>query len=120
MFAFPRIRLSWLTAALVVIGSAGAADAAWVTIKNDTKHVVVVQSTTSANGQMKRGKPMRLLPGESVREFIQPPAASLEVYDAQTTHKPLLTTNLAIKNENQTFSVASGNGGVIVSPVTGK
>ena len=117
MFALPRNRLLLLVAALLaVIGSARAADAGWVTIKNDTKGVIVVQTAVTVNGQAKRGKPVRLLPGETSREFVQPQALTVEVYDAQNPNKPIATSNLTIKAENHSFTVGAGPGGVVVVP----
>ena len=117
MFGFPRILVLGLVAALAVAGAGSSVSAAWVTIQNDTKGVIVLQSATTVNGQVRRGKPVRLLPGESLREFYAPPAVAMEVYDAQNPNKPLLTAPLTIKNENQAFSVAATPVGVVVAPV---
>ena len=115
MVWFSRIRLLFLAAALVAMGPVSAAQADWVTIKNDTKRTIVAQSAITVNGQVKRGKPVRLLPGEVLREFYTPPAVGIEVYDAQRPNKPILSTPLTIKNENQAFSVAPAAAGVVVS-----
>ena len=118
MLGLERIRLLVLAATLFAAwGQASDARAAWVTIQNDTKGVIVVQSATTVNGQVRRGKPVRLLPGESVREFYAPPSIAMEVYDAQNPNKPLLTAPLTIKTENQAFSVAATPVGVVVAPV---
>jgi hypothetical protein len=118
MFANFRIRLfSGLATALALLGSARAADAAWITIKNDTNRVMVVQSAVGPKGQARRGRPVRLLPGESCREFSTPQAIMLEVYDAQTPNKPILTSRLAVKKEEQTFSIrATSPAGIVVAP----
>jgi len=110
-----RIRLLFPLAIVLVLSPIGAAEAAWVTVKNDTNRVIVVQSAESVKGQLKRGKPVRLLPGESIREFHSPPAITLEVFDAQNPNKPLLSNNLSIKNENQAFSVGVAGAGVVVT-----
>src|ERR1041385_8581452 len=114
------IRVWGLAIAATLLATAGplsAANAAWLTIQNDTRRVIVVQSAITMNGQVKRGKPIRLLPGEVMREFHQPPAIALEVYDPQNPNKAILTTPLVVKNENQKFSVApTPNGaGVVVN-----
>ena len=118
MFGSPRTRLALFSMALaVVLIPVSAVDAAWVTIQNDTNRVIVVQTAVTVNGQLRRGKPMRLLPGEVLRELYGPPAISVEVYDAQNPNKPILSTPLAIKNENQGFSLSSTPQGLVLGPV---
>ena len=118
MFGSPRTRLALFSMALaVVLIPVSAVDAAWVTIQNDTNRVIVVQTAVTVNGQLRRGKPMRLLPGEVLRELYGPPAISVEVYDAQNPNKPILSTPLAIKNENQGFSLSTTPQGLVLGPV---
>ena len=118
MFGSPRTRLALFSMALAaVLIPVSAADAAWVTIQNDTNRVIVVQTAVTVNGQLRRGKPMRLLPGEVLRELYGPPAISVEVYDAQNPNKPILSTPLAIKNENQGFSLSTTPQGLVLGPV---
>lgn len=109
-----RFRTALATLAMLV--SATAADAAWIAVQNDTKRVIVVQSAIVVNGQVKRGRPVRLLPGEVFKEFHQPPAVALEVYDPQVPNQAVLAP-LAIKNENQKFSVSPNGNGVAVTEV---
>ena len=81
----PR-RARLLAFALAVFGTvtgAGAADAGWVTFKNDTQKAIVVQEVVIVNGKQMRGKPTKLLAGESFREFQNNPGVkSYEVFDA--------------------------------------
>lgn len=114
MFVGMRIRGIVLAAVILTAGRLPAANAAWVTIQNDTRRVIVVQTAIVVNGQVKRGKPIRLLPGEMTREFHQPPAVSLEVYDPQNPNKAILTKPLGIKNDNQKFSIAPTPNGASV------
>lgn len=114
-----RVRI-WLFLAAVLAAGAGSspeATAAWITVQNDTKRVIVVQSAIVVNGQVKRGKPVRLLPGEVFKEFHTPPTVALEVYDPQVPNKAMLVAPLTIKNENQKFSVAPNAAGLNVSEV---
>ncbi|HEY3788588.1 MAG TPA: hypothetical protein VGL71_07015 [Urbifossiella sp.] len=121
MVAIPRNRLfNCLAVLLGLLAPVEIAQAGWVTIKNDANRVIILQSSVPANGKLKHGKPMRLLPGESIREFVQPDEMLLEVYDAKSSKKPILTANLAIKNEKQNFSVSMGSNGAVVSPVPSK
>ncbi|MBX3400447.1 MAG: hypothetical protein KF873_17070 [Gemmataceae bacterium] len=47
----------------------GVARAGWVTLSNDTSQTVVVQEMVTVNGQVRKCKPFKLAPGETVREF---------------------------------------------------
>jgi len=109
---FGHLRTWLILAAWLIALPLPAADAAWIAVQNDTKRVIVVQSATVVNGQVKRGRPVRLLPGEVFKEFHQPPNIALEVYDPQAPNKAVLSAPLAIKVENQKFSV-SQNGNVV-------
>jgi len=119
MIPLLRNRLVALVAALAVaLGSATGADAAWVTIKNDTGKTIVVQEITVVNGQVKKGKPTNLLPGETIREFL--PGATvkkIEVLDPQNANQSLWSGNLNCKDETQTFSVSAAGGKVTVASV---
>lgn len=113
-----RFRTALVAVAMLL--SAAAAEAAWIVVQNDTKQVIVVQSAIVVNGQVKRGRPVRLLPGEVLKEFHQPPGVVLEVYDPQVPNKAVLSAPLAIRNENQLFSVTPNGNGVAVSEVKKK
>lgn len=117
-------RRNWLLSVvwtcLIAVGSVRSADAGWVTIKNDTNRVLVVQCGTTTNGQMKRCKPIRLLPGESAREFHTPPSLTVEVFDGQSPNKLLHTSTQGIKTENQSYSVGLNGQSVVVLPVRGR
>lgn len=54
---------------LGVLFSADPSSAAWITLKNDTEKVLVVQETRSVNGKLTKGKSYRLAPGEVLKEF---------------------------------------------------
>jgi hypothetical protein len=115
----PRLRI-WAILAAVLAAGAGPlprANAAWITVQNDTKGVIVVQSAIVVNGQVKRGKPVRLLPGESLKEFHKPPAVAVEVYDPRMPNKALVSAPLTIRNDNQKFSVSPNGNGVMVGEV---
>jgi hypothetical protein len=118
-FTVSRRLLPLLAAFLVLTGTTAAADAGWVTLRNDTRRVVVIQETTvEFNGQPKRGKPVRLLPGESVRGFQPAGTVKVEVFDGQNPGRPLYSGELAVKGDRQTFAVgADGRQKVVVTPV---
>src|SRR5947199_6387393 len=116
----PR-RSSLLAFALAVVAAlafAGAADAGWVTIKNDTNKAIVVQEVVIVNGKQVRGKPTKLLAGESFREFQNTPGVkSYEIIDAAAPTTVLWSNQLNCKADKQSFSVSTTNGRVSVSPV---
>jgi hypothetical protein len=121
MFAAVRfLALPMAVAVLAVAGSAGAAEAGWVTVRNDTARVVVVQGTYTCNGQVKRCKPVRLLPGETVREYHSAPVLRVEVFDGQTQNRALYTGNLAITPESQAFAIGTDGRAVFVTTAAGK
>jgi len=96
----------------------GAASANWVTIKNDSGMPIVVQETVIVNGQVRRGKPTTLLAGETLREFLPAPTVKrVEVYDAQNPNQAKWSGQLNCKDDNQTFSVGTVGGKVVVSQV---
>ena len=118
MSAARRTRVfSSLAAVLALMMSSGAAMAGWVTFKNETNRVIVVQWSVESNGQVKRCRPVRLLPGESVREFRNPHVLSVEVYDDQKPTRLLHTGNLKVGGESQAFSVNADGRTVSIAPV---
>jgi hypothetical protein len=97
---------------------ARTAGASWITIKNNTKQMVVVQETMTVNGQVKRCKPVSLLPGETLREFLSGPAVKrIDVLDGHNPKRSLWSGSLHCKDESQTFSITDSGGTVTVRPV---
>lgn len=118
MLAALHIRwLSLIAALVVLLGSAGAAEAGWVTIQNDTNQVIVVQGTLRCDGQAKRCKPIRLLPGESIREFHLPQMYKVEIFDGTNPTQSLYSGSLNIKAEKQSFSIGKDGQKLFVAPV---
>lgn len=116
------VRSKLLAFVLALVGTGAfvsAADAGWVTIKNDTNKAIVVQEVIVVNGKQMRGKPMKLLAGESFREFQTTPGVkTYEVYDATNPNASIWNGNLSCKNDTQSFSVTAVQGkvGVIQVP----
>lgn len=54
---------------LLLLGRCPAACAGWLTIKNDTKYVIVVQEVGGTIQRPIKGKSIQLQPGEIYREF---------------------------------------------------
>ena len=121
MFASSPCRcLTFAAILFAVVGTASAADAGWVTIQNDTGRVVVLQTTAPAGGQPKRGRPVRLLPGEQVREFHTTPSLQVEVFDGQPQDRSLYNGTLTVRTEAQTFLVTQSGRTVTVGPAGGR
>jgi hypothetical protein len=118
--AFTRRCLTLVAVLLTVARSAPAADAGWVTIQNDTNQVVVVQTTVTTNNSPRRGRPVRLLPGEHVREFHPTPSVQVEVFDGQPQDRSLYCGTLTLRPDPQTFLVAAAGRGVTVTPAAGR
>lgn len=118
---FPRLRvevLSLVTTLAVVFGSAHAASASWMTIKNETGKTITVQETVVVNGQVKRGKTINLLAGETLREFLPNPTVKrLEVFDPQNPHEAAWSGNVNCKDETQIFAVTMSGGKVTLARV---
>jgi hypothetical protein len=121
MFAATRRRaLLTLAVILAVVGTAPAAEAGWVTIQNDTGRVVVVQISVSTNNQPRRARPVRLLPGEHLREFHATPSVQVEVFDGQPQDRSLFHGTLTLRSDPQTFAVTPSGRGVTVTPAGGR
>jgi hypothetical protein len=117
MSSAPLIVVRSLLAALSLFFSTDTAFANWLTIKNDTGKPVVVQEVVTVNGQPRRGKPVPLLAGETIREFLPGPTVKrIEIYDPSNPKVPLASGNLNCPAENQTFSIGVVGGRVTVTP----
>ena len=91
-------------AAVALLLSTESARAGWIVIKNETKSAVVIQEVTEKPG--KKGKQVRLLPGEVYREFhLLAGEKRFEVYDPKSPAKPLCRETLSWKAADITFRV---------------
>lgn len=118
MFTAVRSSLCAILGAIAFLVCANVAAASWITIRNDTNQAVVVQEILVVNGQVKRCKPVNLLPGETVREFVTGPTVKkIDVLDADNPKRSLWSGNLSCKDESQTFSIMGSAGTVTVRPV---
>lgn len=98
-----------LIAVVFTLASFGAlpARAGWITIRNDTKQTLVVQDVTTVNGKVRAGKSIKLLPGESVREYRSTPGSkSIVVYDPALPKSPLLRSKIEWDKGDATFSLS--------------
>jgi hypothetical protein len=114
---FPgRAKLSaFALAVLLTVASAGLADAGWVSFKNDTGKAIVVQEVVIVNGRIIRGKPTKLLAGESFREFQNTAGVkSYEVFAAGNIQTTMWHGNLNCAANSQAFSVTVAQGKVAI------
>ncbi|HEY1186475.1 MAG TPA: hypothetical protein VGE74_02410 [Gemmata sp.] len=109
--------LAFVVAALATTALGSTVDAGWVTIKNDTNKAIVVQEVALVNGRVVRGKPTKLLTGESFREFQSVAGdKTYEVYDASNPSAAIWAGKLNCKADSQSFSVTTAQGRVGVIP----
>jgi hypothetical protein len=119
MFPARRKLFAFALAVVATCAFTGVANAGWVTFKNDTKNAIVVQEVVIVNGKQVRGKPTKLLAGESFREFQNTAGVkSYEIYDTSTPPTGLWKGNLSCKADSQTFSVTTVNGQTAVNQAT--
>jgi hypothetical protein len=105
MFRTTRSRVIPLVA-VALIACTGNADAGWVTIKNDTTKTLVLQETVTVDGKVKYGTAVRLLPGETVREFRATPAVkTVVVCDCAKPGVAIFRGDLNCTEDSQTFSI---------------
>ncbi len=94
-----QLRILVLVLAILLLSPA-VGTAGWITISNDTKQTVVVQETITIHGQTRRCKPIKLAPGEVLREF-QPSGGSkkLTVYDNGLLARQLYSGTVTWKDD---------------------
>jgi hypothetical protein len=108
MFSRSRF-LAFALAVLATFAFVGAADAGWVTIKNNTDKSVVVQEFVIVNGKKVTGRPIKMLSGESFREFQNTPGIkNYEILDA--ANAPVGGGRLDCRGDSQSFSIITVQG----------
>ncbi len=119
---FQKLRSRTRAAAIatgLLLFAASPTHAGWVTIRNDTDNVLVVQEVCVVNNKPCRGKPYRLLPGEEFREFQPNPTVKrIEITDLRAPNMTLFTGPVAWKDDNQTFSIRRSGDEVKVAGAT--
>ncbi len=93
------------------------ADASWLGFKNDTSAAVVIQSATLINGQVRRGKPHVLHPGEMALDaVIAPGIRQIAVYDPNQNNRLIFQDAVNCQNTDIFLSLRH----VTPPPVQGK
>jgi len=82
---------AWRIAAVLLIALLPAcADAAWLGYKNDTPAIIVVQSASMVNNQVRLGKAHMLYPGEIAWDAVTAPGLrQISVFDPKQPTRPL-------------------------------
>ncbi len=121
MFRLPRT-LPAVLAAFGLFGGASPASAGWLTIKNDTKHVILIQETGGPLNRPIRGKCVKLQPGETYREFhLLPGEKTVVLSDAEADGKPTAADRMTWQKDDAPFAVkADGQLFKLVAATKGK
>lgn len=99
----------------VALFPAGRAAAGWVTIKNETGEPIVVQEAYVVNNQVRKGKPVKLMPGDVLREYqTSPGAKTVHVFDCGGKKRTLCRGDLSWQTADQSFAVRQDGAAVRV------
>lgn len=98
------LRSIWI--ALLLATTAGPALAGWVTVKNETKQILVIQEVGGPLNRPIRGKCIKLQPGETYREFqLLAGSKNIAIYDSVTPTTPLIQDKLTWAKDDASFAV---------------
>jgi hypothetical protein len=104
-------------AMMLFSGSIRPAEAGWVTIRNDTDQPVVVQESCVVNNQVRRGKPVRLMPGEVHREYQSCPGTrAVQFLDGVGGKKKMFEGELKWDKDDHSFEIRDDAGKVKLAP----
>jgi hypothetical protein len=110
-----------LVVALTAALSGGHAEAAWLTIRNDTNQELVIQEFVTVNGQPKLGRVIKLQPGEAIRENKHVAGTrGIRVFDPARPKTPLLIGTLKWEKDDVTFTLKPDQQSVALDIVTPK
>lgn len=103
-----------LRAILLLLALSPASPAAWITYQNNTKEAVILQDVQNIGGRAVRGKPVKLAPGETFREFQAAAITkSIEVYQPGKEANKLLTSDtVTVKDQDVSLAIKTVNGAV--------
>lgn len=103
MYSRPAKLLTLAVVAFLL--TTGPAFAGWITISNDTNQTLIIQESVTVNGQVRKCKPLKLAPGETVREFRQVGGTkSLTVSETGLLGRQLFSGDLTWKDDTA-FSI---------------
>ncbi len=97
-------RSIWI--ALVLALSAAPALAGWVTVKNETKQVIVIQEVGGPLNRPIRGKCVKLQPGETYREFqLLAGSKNIAIHESDEPGASSVQDKMTWSKEDASFAV---------------
>lgn len=100
-----HLRIVFLAAIMAGFG-ADSAKAGWITVKNDTKQVIVIQEVGGPLNRPIRGKCIKLQPGETYREFqLLAGSKNVVIYDSEAPTVPLVQDKLTWVKDDAKFEI---------------
>jgi hypothetical protein len=106
-----------LTLIVLITGASAAPAGGWVAIINDTPNAVVVQSSCTLNNQVRKGKPIKLMPGETLREYQSCGGTKTYVVsEPGLLGKQLLKTDVLHSGDDEKFALKADKNGHKLAP----
>ena len=100
-----QLRIAVLAVVAAGFG-ANTATAGWVTVKNDTKQVIVIQEVGGPLNRPIRGKCIKLQPGETYREFqLLAGSKNVVIFDSEALNVPLVQDKLTWVKDDAKFEI---------------
>ncbi len=100
-----QLRIVFLAAVVAGLG-AEVATAGWITVKNDTKQVIVIKEVGGPLNRPIRGKCIKLQPGETYREFqLLAGSKNVVIYDSEAPNVPLIQDKLTWVKDDAKFEI---------------
>jgi hypothetical protein len=97
-----------LLAVSACLAASSDAVAGWVVIKNETKQALVVVEIAGTPNRPIQGKPVKIQPGETYREFHPGSGQkTFAIYDAGKLNTPLAQQTISWRTEDTAFSILS-------------
>jgi len=104
----PRLprHLAFVMALLGFLVAAPTASAGWVTVKNETSQTIIIQEMCTLAGKPVRGKAVRLLPGETYREYhARAGEKQVHLYDDGEPKKLLADETMTWHTRDQNYAI---------------
>lgn len=101
-----RVTVPAILAVCWLLGGSSTAKAGWLIIKNDTKHVILIQETGGPLNRPIRGKFIKLQPGETYREYhLLPGEKTVILSNAEQEDAPSTHERMTWQKDDMPFSV---------------
>ena len=105
MFLRHPIRVCVFTLA-AMLAAVAPARAGWITVKNDTKQVILIQEVGGPLNRPIRGKCIKLQPGETYREYqLLAGSKNIVLFDLDAPSAPLAQDKLTWVKDDATFTI---------------